>query len=207
MSTISVININKEKIKEREVPDNIFSYKLNRHLVWEEVKSLLASRRSGTHCTKTRAEVSGSGRKPWRQKKTGRARVGSIRTPLWRKGGTVFGPKPRDYSYELPKRAKKNALKSVITSKIKENLLMVVDSLEIPSFKTKDGVILMQRLDVENALFVDSHENKNLARALRNISSAGFIDAMDLNTYELLKYKWLVISERALDKLIERLSW
>lgn len=207
MSTISIININKEKIKEREVPDNIFSYKLNRHLVWEEVKSLLASRRSGTHCTKTRAEVSGSGRKPWRQKKTGRARVGSIRTPLWRKGGTVFGPKPRDYSYELPKKAKKNALKSVITSKIKENLLMVVDSLEIPSFKTKDGVILMQRLDVENALFVDSHENKNLARALKNISSAGFIDAMDLNTYELLKYKWLVISERALDKLIERLSW
>lgn len=206
MNTISIININKEKIKEREVPDNIFSYKLNRHLVWEEVKSLLASRRSGTHCTKTRAEVSGSGRKPWRQKKTGRARVGSIRTPLWRKGGTVFGPKPRDYSYELPKKAKKNALKSAITSKIKENLLMVVDSLEIPSFKTKDGVILMQRLDVENALFVDSHENKNLARALRNISSAGFIDAMDLNTYELLKYKWLVISERALDKLIERLS-
>lgn len=206
MSTIPVININKEKIKEREVPDNIFSYKLNRHLVWEEVKSLLASMRSGTHCTKTRAEVSGSGRKPWRQKKTGRARVGSIRTSLWRKGGTVFGPKPRDYSYELPKKAKNNALKSAITFKIKENLLMVVDSLEIPSFKTKDGVILMQRLDVENALFVDSHENENLARALSNISSAGFIDAMDLNTYELLKYKWLVISERALDKLIERLS-
>ncbi len=206
MSTIPVINVNKEKIKEKEVPDNIFSYKLNKHLVWEEVKSLLASQRKGTHCTKTRGEVSGSGRKPWRQKKTGRARVGSIRTPLWRKGGTVFGPKPRDYSYELPKKAKRNALKSALTFKMKENLLVVVDNLEIPSFKTKEGVVLMQKLNVDNALFVDSHENKNLFLALRNIPSAGFMDAMDLNTYELLKYKWLVISERALDKLIERLS-
>jgi len=206
VSTISVINTNKEKIKEKEVPDSIFSYKLNKHLLWEEVKSLLASRRQGNHCTKTRAEVSGSGRKLWRQKKTGRARIGSIRSPLWRKGGTVFGPKPRDYSYELPKRAKRNALKSAINFKIKENLLLVVDSLEIPSFKTKDGVNLMQKLGVENALFVDSHENKNLFLALRNVSSAGFADAMDLNTYELLKYKWLVISERALEKLIERLS-
>lgn len=206
MSTITVININKEKIKEREVPDSIFSYKLNKHLVWEEVKSLLASQRQGTHCTKTRGEVSGSGRKPWRQKKTGRARVGSIRTPLWRKGGTVFGPKPRDYSYELPKKAKRNALKSAISFKVKENLLMVVDKLELPSFKTKEGVHLMEKLGVDNVLFVDSHENRNLALAVRNIPSAGFMDAMDLNTYELLKYKWLVISERALDKLIERLS-
>lgn len=206
MSTITVINTDKEKIKEREVPDGIFSYKFNKHLVWEEVKSLLASQRQGTHCTKTRGEVSGSGRKPWRQKKTGRARVGSIRTPLWRKGGTVFGPKPRDYSYELPKKAKRNALKSAISYKLKENLLVVVDKLEIPSFKTKEGVLLMQKLGVDNALFVDFHENKNLALALRNIPSAGFMDAMDLNTYELLKYKWLVISEKALDKLIERLS-
>ncbi len=206
MSTITIINTEKKKIKEREAPDDIFSYKLNKHLVWEEVKSILASQRQGTHCTKTRGEVSGSGRKPWRQKKTGRARVGSIRTPLWRKGGTVFGPKPRDYSYELPKKAKRNALKSAISSKFKENLLMVVDTLEIPSFKTKEGILLMQKLGVENALFVDFHENKNLALALRNIPSAGFMDAMDLNTYELLKYKWLVISERALDKLIERLS-
>ncbi len=206
MSTIPIININRKKIKEKEVPDNIFSYKLNKHLVWEEVKSLLASKRKGTHCTKNRGEVSGSGRKPWRQKKTGRARIGSIRTPLWRKGGTVFGPKPRDYSYELPKKAKRNALKSALTFKMKENLLVVVDSLEIPSFKTKEGVVLMQKLNVDNALFVDSHENKNLSLALRNIPSAGFMDAMDLNTYELLKYKWLVISERALDKLAERLS-
>ncbi len=206
MSTLTIINTEKERIKEREVPDGIFSYKLNKHLVWEEVKSLRASRRQGTHCTKTRGEVSGSGRKLWRQKKTGRARVGSIRTPLWRKGGTVFGPKPRDYSYEIPKKAKRNALKSAISFKLKENLLMVVDSLEIPSFKTKDGFHLVQKLGVENALFVDSHENRNLALALRNIPSAGFMDAMDLNTYDLLKYKWVVISERALDKLIERLA-
>jgi len=204
--TISVINTEKESIKEREIPENIFSYKLNTHLVWEEVKSYLASQRQGTHCTKTRGEVSGSGRKPWRQKKTGRARVGSIRTPLWRKGGTVFGPKPRDYSYELPKKAKRNALKSVLSFKLKENLLMVVDKLEIPSYKTKEGVLLMQKLGVENALFVDYHDNRNLALALRNIPIAGFMDPMDLNTYEVLKYKWLVISERALDKLIERLS-
>lgn len=206
MSTITVMDTNKEKIKEKEIPDGILSYKLNKTLVWEEVKSLLASQRQGTHCTKTRAEVSGSGRKLWRQKKTGRARIGSIRSPLWRKGGTVFGPKPRDYSYELPKKAKRNALKSAISFKFKKNLVMIVENLEIPSFKTKQGVLLMQKLGVDNALFVDSHENKNLALSLRNIPSAGFIDAMDLNTYEVLKYKWLVMSERALDKLIERLS-
>lgn len=206
MSTITVMNTNKERIKEKEIPDDIFSYKLRKTLVWEEVKSLLASRRRGTHCTKTRAEVSGSGRKLWRQKKTGRARIGSIRSPLWRKGGTVFGPKPRDYSYELPKKAKKNALKSAISFKFNENLLMVVDNLEVPSFKTRDGILLMEKLGVENALFVDLIENRNLFLALRNIPTAGFTDAMNLNTYELLKYKWLVISERALDKLVERLT-
>lgn len=206
MSTITVMNTNKERVKEKEIPDGIFSYKLNKTLVWEEVKSLLASQRLGTHCTKTRGEVSGSGRKLWRQKKTGRARVGSIRSPLWRKGGTIFGPKPRDYSYELPKKAKKNALKSAISFKFKENLIVVVDNLELPSFKTRDGILLMEKLGVENALFVDSIENRNLFLALRNIPTAGFMDAMNLNTYELLKYKWLVISERALDKLIERLT-
>ncbi|MGQ9571131.1 MAG: 50S ribosomal protein L4 [Thermodesulfovibrionales bacterium] len=206
MSIITVVDTNKEKVKELNVPDEIFSYKFNKHLIWEEVKSYLASQRQGTHCTKTRGEVSGSGRKLWRQKKTGRARVGSIRTPLWRKGGTVFGPKPRDYSYELPKKAKRNALKSALSYKLKENLLIVVDNLEIPSYKTKEGALLMRKLGVDNALFVDSHENRNLALSVRNIPSAGFTPAMSLNTYDLLKYKWIVVSERALDALMERLT-
>ncbi len=206
MSIVTVINTDKKIVKEVEVPDNIFSYKLNEHLIWEEVKSYLSSRRQGTHSTKTRGEVSGSGRKLWRQKKTGRARVGSIRSPLWRKGGTIFGPKPRDYSYKLPKQAKNNSLKSVLSFKFKENLIVIVNDLEISSPKTKEGVLLMQKLGVDDALFVDHSENKNLALSLRNIPSAGFIDAKYLNTYELLKYRWVVISERALNTLMERLK-
>ncbi len=189
---------------EVAVPEAVFSYPVKRHILYETVVNYLANQRTGTTSTKTRGEVSGSNRKPWRQKGTGRARVGSIRSPLWRKGGTVFGPKPRDYGYELPSQVKRNALKSALALKYGEKRLLLVENLNLTQPKTKQAAQILRQLQVDSALVVDLADNKNLFLALRNVPRAKAVDARKLNAYDVLRFNWLIISQRAFDSLMAR---
>ncbi len=204
MLKLPVLNQEGKVRGEINLPESIFSYPVKKHILYEAVVNYLANQRQGTASTKTRGEVSGSNRKPWRQKGTGRARAGSIRSPLWRKGGTVFGPKPRDYSYEIPKQVKKNALKSALALRYREKKLLLVDDLSFQQSKTKNAVELLKQLQVDSALVVDLADNRNLFLAMRNLPQAKAVDARCLNVYDILKYKWLVISQRAFDTLISR---
>ena len=162
MSKVQVLNTSGKKVSEMSVPKEIFAYPVKEHLLYEAVVSFRANQRQGTASTKTRAEVKGGGRKPWRQKGTGRARAGSIRSPIWRKGGVTFGPKPRSYYYSLPKKAKRNALRSVLSMKLAEKQLLILKTLELKEPKTKDGAKLLEALKLDSALIVDDHQNKNL---------------------------------------------
>jgi len=189
---------------EVALPEAVFSYPVKRHILYESVVNYLANQRIGTTSTKTRGEVSGSNRKPWRQKGTGRARVGSIRSPLWRKGGTVFGPKPRDYGYELPSQVKKNALKSALALKYGEKRLLLVENLNLTQPKTKEAAQLLRQLQVDSALVVDLADNRNLFLALRNLPRAKAVDARKLNAFDVLRFNWLIISQRAFDSLMAR---
>lgn len=204
MGKVQVINQSGQQMRELEVPENVFSYPVNEHLLYESVVNRNSNRRRGTATTKTRGEVSGSNRKPWRQKGTGRARVGSIRNPLWRKGGIVFGPKPRDYHYKLPRQAKKNALRSALSLKYAENLILFLDELALAQPKTKSAVGLLKSLNIDSALLVDRDENKNLFLAVRNIPKVKAIAASRLNVYDVLNHRWLVITQRAFEFLMER---
>ncbi len=203
---VQVLDQNGKPVQELNLPDEVFSYPVKEHLIYEAVVNYLANQRQGTACTKTRGEVSGGGRKPWRQKGTGRARAGSIRSPLWRHGGTVFGPKPRDYSYSIPKKARKNALKSALTAKLAENLVMVIDSINIAQPKTREAANWLKNLNIDSALIVDSRENQNLFRSVRNLPQAKAVDEAQLNIYDVLKYRWIIFSQRAFNSLVERLK-
>ena len=191
---------------EVELADSVFAYPDKGHLVYEAVVNYRANQRQGTAATKTRAEVSGGGRKPWRQKGTGRARAGSTRSPLWRKGGTTFGPQPRDYSYELPKKARRNALRSVLSRKLTDSLILVLREIDIKEPKTKEAVALLKAFHINSALLVDSHENTNLFLSVRNLPKVKAVDVRTLNVYDVLNYKWLVFSQRALESAMERLK-
>lgn len=191
---------------EVELADSVFAYPDKGHLVYEAVVNYRANQRQGTAATKTRAEVSGGGRKPWRQKGTGRARAGSTRSPLWRKGGTTFGPQPRDYSYELPKRARRNALRSVLSRKLTDSLILVLREIDIKEPKTKEAAALLKAFHINSALLVDSHENTNLFLSVRNLPKVKAVDVRTLNVYDVLNYKWLVFSQRALESAMERLK-
>lgn len=191
---------------EVELADSVFAYPDKGHLVYEAVVNYRANQRQGTAATKTRAEVSGGGRKPWRQKGTGRARAGSTRSPLWRKGGTTFGPQPRDYSYELPKKARRNALRSVLSRKLTDSLILVLREIDIKEPKTKEAVALLKAFHINSALLVDSHENTNLFLSVRNLPKVKAVDVRTLNVYDVLNHKWLVFSQRALESAMERLK-
>jgi large subunit ribosomal protein L4 len=204
MLKLPVLNREGKVNGEVNLPESVFSYPVKKHILYEAVVNYLANQRQGTASTKTRGEVSGSNRKPWRQKGTGRARAGSIRSPLWRKGGTVFGPKPRDYSYEIPKQVKRNALKSALALRFKEKKLLLVDDLSLPQPKTKEALQLLKQLQVDSALVVDLADNRNLFLAMRNLPQAKAVDARNLNVYDILKYRWLVLSQRAFDTLMSR---
>lgn len=195
-------------VGEVEVPDEIFGYPSRPHLVWEVVKAYLASLRRGTHATKTRGMVSGGGKKPWRQKGTGRARHGSIRSPLWRHGGTTFGPQPRDYTLKVNVKAKKNALKSVLSERLAQGRLYVLADLEVPSPKTKEMVARLAQLGLagEKVLFVDTYDNLNLLLATRNRPELATEDANHVHVYEVLNAKHVVFSQKALLALTEVLA-
>lgn len=206
MPTVQVIDSSGKKIKEVKASDEIFAVPLKEHLLYEAVINFRANQRQGTASTKTRGDVRGGGRKPWRQKGTGRARAGSNRSPIWKGGGTTFGPKPRDYSYSLPKKAKKNALKSALSLKVAEKQLLIVDAIELKEPKTKDAAALIKSLKVDSALIVDKHENKNLFLSARNIPKTKVVDVNQVNVYDVLNYNWLVLTQRAFDSLTEKLK-
>jgi large subunit ribosomal protein L4 len=205
MAVLDVYDQEKKKVAETNLSDQVFGARVDQHLFYEVVKMQLANRRGGNASTKTRSEVSGGGIKPWRQKGTGRARSGSTRSPLWVGGGVVFGPKPRDYSYTLPKKVRKAALRSALSLKVKEGKLLVVENLNLEEIKTKVFVSMLKRLEVEKALIVDDN-NLHLERSARNVYQVKVIRPEGLNVYDILRYDHLLIAKNCLEKIEARLK-
>jgi len=204
---IAVRNFENNTVKELDLPEEIFSYPYKQHLIHTAVQTYLAGLRAGTHKTKVRSEVSGSGKKLWKQKGTGRARMGSIRSPLFRKGGTVHGPVPRDYSKALTAGEKRNALKSALSRKVKENGIIVLENLEVATLKTKALATLLAKLGAEGkVLLVDRHDNEKLALASRNHPEIKTVDALGVNVYDVVDRPFIVVSEQALGRLVEVLG-
>ena len=203
MLKVDVLDMNGKKKSEIELNENVFGIEVNDVVVHAALVNYLANQRQGTQSTKTRAEVRGGGRKPWRQKGTGRARQGSIRAPQWIKGGIALGPKPRSYKYAIPKKMRQLALKSVLTSKVQEGSLVVVDKLELKEIKTKEMVKVLNNLKVEKALVLLSEKNLNVQASARNIENVKTTLVNTINVYDLLKYNSLVATEDAIKKLEE----
>jgi len=207
MPTIDVKNWNNKKVGSVDLPEEIFAYPYKEHLVHEAVRNYLASLRQGTHKTKTRSEVAGSGKKPFRQKGTGRARQGGNRPPIHRHGGTVFGPQPRDYSYKMNTKEKKAALKSALSQRVKEGKFVVVDNMAVDEVKTQAFAQKVAAIGVEGkALLIDTMENTNAVLASRNNPKLNFVDALHVNVYDVVNSRYIVLSQAALDRLTEALS-
>ena len=203
MANVSVYNIEGKEVETIELSDAVFGVEVNEHLVHMAVVNQLANNRQGTQSAKTRSEVSGGGRKPWRQKGTGHARQGSTRAPQWTGGGIVFAPKPRDYSFKMNKKEKRIALLSALSSKVAESKIVVLDEFKLDEIKTKKFVEVMNNLKVENALVVLEGENKNVVLSGRNIPSVKVTATNEINTYDVLKYTTLVVTKAAVEKLEE----
>ncbi|MBE5947912.1 MAG: 50S ribosomal protein L4 [Lachnospiraceae bacterium] len=203
MAKVSVFNIEGKQVGEIELNDAVFGVEVNEHLLHMAVVSQLANKRQGTQSAKTRAEVSGGGRKPWRQKGTGHARQGSTRAPQWTGGGIVFAPKPRDYSFKLNKKEKRLALKSALTSRVNENKFIVVDSFNFDEIKTKKFATAMNNLKVAKALVVLNDEDKNAAISAKNIPTVKTAYTNTINVYDILKYDTLVVAKDAVAKIEE----
>lgn len=204
---IEVKNQKNSPVRQMDLSEAVFGYPLRIPLIHEAVRHYLARGRKGTAATKTRGEVQGSGRKPWKQKKTGRARVGSVRSPLWRGGGTTFGPHPRSYDYRFPRKMRRNALRSVLSEKLREKRLLVADDLSLPEPKTRLLVQLLGELGLPGSvLIVDRAENRNLLLAARNLPRCKAVSFSSVNIYDLLDHETLMITEAALGGLTEELS-
>ena len=204
MPKIDVYDINGKKVKELELNEAVFGIEPNEAVVHSVLVNFLANQRQGTQSTKTRSEVSGGGRKPWRQKGTGRARQGSIRAPQWIKGGIALGPKPRSYKYTVNKKERQLAVKSVLSSKVLENELVVVDSLPLNDIKTKEMVKALSNLKVEGkALIMLPEKNEKVQKSARNIEGVKTTLVETINVYDLLKYNILVVTEDTVKKLEE----
>lgn len=204
MPKVSVYNLLGEQVGEIDLKDDIFGAEINEHAMYEVVKNHLANKRQGTQSAKTRAEVRGGGRKPWRQKGTGRARQGSIRAPHWTGGGVVFAPKPRDYSYSVPKKVKRVALKSALSSKVLENEIIVLDELNLNEPKTKEMVKILENIKADKkALIVMDEKNENIIKSARNIPNVETTLVNTLNVYDILKYNSFIITKDAVRKVEE----
>lgn len=204
---LTVKSLANKKVRDIEVPDAVFAYPFKEHLVHTAVQSYLNAQRAGTAKTKPRGEVAGSQKKPYRQKGTGRARAGSVKSPLWRSGGTVHGPVPRSYADKMSPREKRNALKAVLSRRLEEEGLLVIDKLELDSFKTGAFDKTLTKLGVVGkALLVDDFNNDNLALASRNNPRLKAVDALGVNVYDVIDRPHLVVSEQALGRLVEVLS-
>lgn len=205
MAVIDVQNINGEKVSEVDLPDSIFNVSVKSDLLHEVVKMQLARKRSGTACVKNRSDVAGSTRKLFRQKGTGRARRGDIKSPLLRSGGVVFGPHPKSYAYSMPKKKRRLALKMALSSKRINNMLLVVDRIELSEPRTKKVVEITNALKVKNALILTDCENTNLELAARNIPGVKVMRSEGLNVYDILKYQNLVLLEDSIKAIEGRL--
>jgi large subunit ribosomal protein L4 len=204
--TVPVLSQANVPVGEVTLPAEVFSGPVRRHLLYETVKMQLANRRSGTAATKTRAFVRGGGKKPWKQKGTGRARAGSTRSPIWVGGATIFGPQPRDYSYRLPASARKAALRSALAAKLRDGQLLVLDRIALESPKTRLLVKLLGDLQVTNALIVLPAKDDTIERAARNLSHVKVLRAEGANVYDLLRYDRLIVTQEAVDALQRRLG-
>lgn len=205
MSTIDVFNTKNEKVGEAQLSDSIFNLEVKEYLLHDVVRMQLAGRRAGTACTKTRVEVSGGGSKPWRQKGTGRARAGSRRSPLWRGGGVIFGPKPRDYSFKLNRKVKKQALAMAMSARFQEGNLVVLDDFTMDAIKTKDFVSIMNLLNIENCLIITDGATENLTKSARNVNGFKVLPTDGLNVYDILLHKKLILVQPAIENLEKRL--
>jgi large subunit ribosomal protein L4 len=207
MAKLPVVNWKKERVGEIDLPSDVFEYPFRSHLVWEAVKAYQAGQRRGTHKTKTRSEVSGSGRKPFKQKGTGRARQGGGRPPIHRHGGTAHGPVPRSYEHKLSAGEKKNALKAALSRRVKEERLLVLEGLTLETHRTKDLKTAIEGLGISGkALFVDARGNENFARASRNVSEWKLVDALGVNVYDVMSHGTLVVSKDALSRVVATLG-
>ena len=206
MATVEVRNMDGTTVKQLELADEVFAVKPNQSLLWEAVKQYRASQRRGTHSTKSRGEVRGGGKKPWRQKGTGRARVGSMRSSLWRHGSIAHGPTPRDYSYTIPEKMLRGALRSALAAKFLENKLTVVDELNLNEVKTKVFAGALKKLGLEKTvLVVNDAANRNLELSSRNVEGCELVRHHSLHPYQVLSHDQLLISEGALTRLQESL--
>ncbi len=207
MATLPVLSLEGKPLKDLDLPDAVFASPLKDHLIQEAVVAYRAAGRAGTHAAKNRSDVRGGGRKPWKQKKTGRARHGSIRSPLWKGGGKVFGPQPRDYAFAFPRRKRQGALRSALSAKLRDGKLLVVDALALPAPKTKDLARLVAGLGVRgSALLVDEPGNRNLELSARNLPRVKATLSTALNIVDLLGYDTVILTEAAAGRVAEVLN-
>jgi len=205
--TLDVVNVQNEKVGSLDVRDEVFGGRVRTDLIWESVTREQAARRRGTHATKTRAEVSGTGKKPWRQKGTGRARVGEIRNPLWRKGGTVFGPRPRSYAYALPRKVELGALRAALTQKMQEGALTVVDELVAAEIRTKAAVELLKGLGAEGrTLIVDVRPDEKFALSVRNVAGVRLVPSGRVTARDVMDTTRVIATRAAVERLQEVLA-
>lgn len=205
-TTVPVVTQTKQPAGELTLPAGAFDGPVRKHLLYEVVNMQRANRRAGTHATKTRGQVRGGGKKPWRQKGTGRARAGSSRSPLWTGGAIVFGPQPRDYSYRLPASARRSALRSALAMKVRDGALVVVDKIEIPDGKTKSVIAVLNALGVERALIITETANAFLERGARNLPTVKVLRAEGANVEDILRYDHLVLTQAAVEALRGRIA-
>jgi large subunit ribosomal protein L4 len=207
MPVVKVKNLKSEEVGELELSDEVFGAPLNKALIYSAVKCYLANQRSGTSATKTRGNTSGSGKKLWKQKGTGRALIASLRSPLWRGGGNVHGPQPRDWSYQLPKKMRRGAIRSVLSERLREGGLVVVDSFELPSHRTKEFVATLDGLGLsKRTLIVDASDNANLALSSRNLREVTLVGLNKVNVYELLTHETVALTRDVATQLDKQLS-
>lgn len=205
MSTVDIVNTQNERVGEIELNDSIFNLEVKEYLLHDVVRMQRAARRAGTACTKTRVEVRGGGAKPWRQKGTGRARAGSRRSPLWRGGGVIFGPKPRDYSFKLNRKVKKQAIAMAMSARLQEGNLVILDDFVMDAIKTKEFIKVMKILDVDSGLIIANCATENLHKSARNVNGYKVLPTDGLNVYDILLHKKLILVKPVIENLEKRL--
>lgn len=204
MPKVAIYNVSGQEVGDIELSESVFGVEVNQHVLYEVVKNQLANKRQGTQSAKTRAEVRGGGKKPWRQKGTGRARAGSIRAPHWKGGGVIFAPKPRDYSYSVPKKVKRLAMKSALSSKVQNSEIIVLDELNLAAPKTKEMISILSNVKAaKKALVVTVENNENVIKSSGNIAGVQTVTVNTLNVYDILKYDSFVITKEAVKKVEE----
>ncbi len=205
MAVASIFNVAKEKVGEIELNDKIFAVEVKTGILHDVVRMQMANRRSGNASTKTRAEVSGGKKKPWRQKGTGRARAGTSRSPIWRGGGTCFGPKPRNYTYRLPQKVRNLAMRMALSARFSEDNLLVLDNFGLDEIKTKTLANIINKLEIDNALIVTPGRDEIIEKSARNIQGIKVLPSVGLNVYDVLRYRRLILTQPCISVLEERL--